>query len=135
MAEATVAESTPQPAAPTRRRSAKQNPASRIDPQPTATTTARDATADRSALESLTLLREAEQRLRTNPRRALELLSLHAKRFADSPLALERAALRVMALCGADRIDDGRRERDAFLRAHGGSAYAERVRRSCAEPK
>jgi hypothetical protein len=62
---------------------------------------------------------------------ALTGLGEHAKRFADGVLARERDALRVTALCAAGRRAEGQAEAATFLRAHGDSLLAERVRGAC----
>lgn len=85
-----------------------------------------------------TLAREAEALARAQAaiqggraEEALSLLSDYARRFPDGALREEHDALRALALCTAGRRIEGRGEARAFLRAHGGSALAERVRRGC----
>ncbi|MEM9458672.1 MAG: hypothetical protein AAGF11_31135 [Myxococcota bacterium] len=85
-------------------------------------------------LESMRMLREAERRLETTPAASLELLRQHARRFPTSSLKLEREALTVIALCRTGRSTEGRKRQQAFLSAHGTSAYASRVRRACPSP-
>lgn len=85
-------------------------------------------------IESMRILREAERRLEAAPAASLGLLRQHARRFPASSLKLEREALTVIALCRTGRSTAGRRRQQAFLAAHGASAYASRVRRACPSP-
>jgi hypothetical protein len=62
---------------------------------------------------------------------ALTALAEHATKFAGGVLARERDALRVTALCAAGRRAEGEAEAAAFLRAHGDSLLADRVRGAC----
>jgi hypothetical protein len=78
------------------------------------------------------LLREAERLVDTDARRALALLRKHAEDHPDSPLAIERTALRIMALCGAGRISQGSAAKVDFIRAHPASPYLARVEAACA---
>lgn len=83
-------------------------------------------------VDSMRLLREAQRRLADDAQGALELLHLHGATFPQSALALEREALIVLALClSPTHRHEGRRARDAFLRQHGSSAYAARIRNAC----
>lgn len=85
--------------------------------------------------DEMRLLRQAQQRLRDDPPGALELLRRHASTFPHSPLALEREALVVLALCRSHaHREAGRRARTTFLRQHGDSAYAARIRDACDAP-
>src|SRR5262249_36408651 len=76
------------------------------------------ATSAHAALPALdaelSLLREAQGALRAGePARALALLD--AAQPAGGALGEERDAARVLALCGAGRVDDARREAARFL--------------------
>lgn len=82
-------------------------------------------------LESMRLLRDAEQRLERDAAASLRLLERHAQRFPRSTLALEREALTVIALCRLGRTDAGRERQRELLRSHDGSVYAARVRSAC----
>jgi hypothetical protein len=62
---------------------------------------------------------------------ALRLLRAHREGFAEGALAQERRGLRVLALCGAGRLAEGRRLRRRFLSAAPGSLLAARVRGAC----
>ncbi|PCC68074.1 hypothetical protein SAMN02745121_04583 [Nannocystis exedens] len=64
---------------------------------------------------------------------ALALLAAYAQQFPRGALREEHDALRALALCASDRAGEGRAAAQVFLRAHGGSALAERVRQGCAE--
>ena len=109
------------------------------DPPPAsgkrASTPAGSPGADRAATSDLTaevsLLREAEVALSTDPARALALLRTHAEQFPRTSLPLERRALQALARCATNPDDAAIRERDAFLREHPGSPYAARVRAAC----
>ncbi len=84
-------------------------------------------------LESMRLLRRAERVLESDPSESLRLLERHARDYDASPLTLERQALRVLALCRLGRTREGKERQQSFLREHSSSAYAERVRRACAD--
>jgi hypothetical protein len=83
----------------------------------------------------LVLIEAAEAALRAgDPARALVLLRQHEERFAQAPTAEEREALRVLSLCAAGRLSEGRGARWVFLRAHPQSAYRERIESACPQP-
>lgn len=88
---------------------------------------------DSSTLAAETaLLQRAQAALASeDPGAALARLGEHAQQFPRGVLARERDALRVTALCAAGRSDEGRAEAAAFLKAHGSSLLAERVRGAC----
>jgi hypothetical protein len=67
------------------------------------------------------------------PGEALALLGSYAQQFPRGALREEHDALRALALCASDRGAEGRAAAQLFLRAHGGSALAERVRQGCVE--
>lgn len=98
-------------------------------PKPTAT-----PTSDTTLARDNAMLADMLDALATDPARALELSSTHAREFPTSPQADVRAALRIDALCKLGRIDEGRREADAFLAAHPGSPARRRVQRACEAP-
>lgn len=84
--------------------------------------------------EELALIRGALLSLRDgSPMRALSLLGEHAIQYPRGVFASERRGLRVIALCTAGRLDEGREQRKVFLREEGASPMAERVRNSCQE--
>ena len=74
---------------------------------------ARKAVADGRPDEALTILREAQSR------------------FPQGVLGQERAALRVVALCDAGRLDAGRDAAASFVKAHPRSALRARVESAC----
>ena len=76
------------------------------------------------------MLRDAEVALAKDPADALRQLKVHATRFPDSTLAVERQALWTLAAC-ATAASDAAPRRDAFLASHPGSAYAARIRAAC----
>lgn len=88
---------------------------------------------DPEPLEDMRALRKAERLLDTQPSEALRLLRTHASNYPDSPLAPERGALRVLALCNAGKTAQGATARDAFLRAHPRSPYGTRVKAACVD--
>jgi len=55
----------------------------------------------------------------------------HGRRFATGTLVIEARALRILALCGADRREQGRGEALVFLREHEHAPYRDRIRTSC----
>jgi hypothetical protein len=83
--------------------------------------------------EEALLLREANAALENGDvTRSLALLEEQARRFPKGPLAPERAAEHILALCGAGRVDEARRETTAFLAAAPEGPLSVRVRSSCA---
>ncbi|WP_434417355.1 hypothetical protein [Nannocystis pusilla] len=64
---------------------------------------------------------------------ALALLAAYTQQFPRGALREEHDALRALALCASDRAGEGKAAAEVFLRAHGGSALAERVRQGCAD--
>nr|WP_276601065.1 sigma-70 family RNA polymerase sigma factor [Nannocystis sp. ILAH1] len=62
---------------------------------------------------------------------ALADLHRHQREFPTGVLLRERLGLRAIALCRSERAADGRREAEAFVRAHPDSALAARVRQDC----
>jgi outer membrane protein assembly factor BamD (BamD/ComL family) len=65
------------------------------------------------------------------PDEALRLLAEQERKYARGALHEERAASRVIALCAAGRVAEGRRARDRFLSSYPNSPAADRVRASC----
>ncbi|MFZ6177645.1 sigma-70 family RNA polymerase sigma factor [Nannocystis pusilla] len=62
---------------------------------------------------------------------ALAGLRRHQREFPAGVLLRERLGLRAVALCRSERAAEGRREAEAFVRAHPDSALAARVRQDC----
>ncbi len=86
-------------------------------------------------MAELALVREARNALRAeSPARALELLDAHARAFPAGQMREDRLALRVEALCAAGKAAQARAEAALLQRAYPGSAHAQRVRTTCAEP-
>lgn len=82
--------------------------------------------------EEVALLSEARSALGSGEaKRAIGVLARHKKRFPDGVLARERDVSWITALCVLGRVDEARTKADAFLRAHGGSPHAPKVRASC----
>jgi hypothetical protein len=92
-----------------------------VEPPPSPTPT--------PAIDPATLLDEAEN---AAPARALELLAQHAELAPMGPDAERRMALRVIALCDLDRVEDARAEAHAFLSDPRDPKWTKRVRSSCA---
>ncbi|WAS97009.1 hypothetical protein [Nannocystis punicea] len=121
-------------------RGSERRPSRSSSPEAQAGAQEADAPGTESAEESSSLAKEAEllagaqsaiQGGRADE--ALTLLAAYARQFQRGVLREEHDALRALALCASDRADEGRAAAQVFLRAHGGSALAERVRQGCAE--
>lgn len=90
------------------------------------------ASGDASLAEELVLVRRIRSALAlANTDAALAAIAEHERRFASGQLLEERKALRIEALCAADKAPQARAERATFLRDHAGSAHADRVRSAC----
>jgi hypothetical protein len=125
-ADPTPSASTPSRSKPERRTTAIPGPTTPTEePEP--------AVSDTLAEENRLLSRARAALIAEQPERALTQLAEHARRFADGILAQEREALRAVALCEADRHDEGARAARAFLKAHPQAALARRVRSACLE--
>jgi hypothetical protein len=82
--------------------------------------------------EEIKLMNGAQAALHAgDPKRALELLSEHARRFPNGKLASARAVSHMIALCALGRSNDARLEAERFLARNPNSAFAERVRSVC----
>lgn len=107
--------------------------AGREPPAPAAEDPAVEATD--ALMAELALVREARNALRSeSPARALELLDAHARAYPTGQMREDRLALRVEALCAAGKAAQARAEATLLQRAYPGSAHAQRVRATCAEP-
>lgn len=91
----------------------------------------RGAEASLEGEREVRLLRDAEVALEDDPDAALATLARHEREFPSTTMRVEREALMVLALCAAGRRIEGRGRRAGFLKAHGRSAYAARVRAAC----
>lgn len=106
-----------------------------LERAPRAVRTAKSASPT-SIQSELELIRGAQQALhRGEARTALTLLAEHAQRFPGGVLAQERDASRVLALCQAGDVTNARAQAERFLQRAPQSAFAERVRNSCAKVK
>jgi len=95
-------------------------------------TTAAERRPEATSGAELALLDDAMQRLRSHDALgALTRLDEHAKRYPRGQLGLERRGLRVLALCAAGKLDEGRSEQSAFLASASSAPIAARVRRAC----
>jgi len=63
--------------------------------------------------------------------RAIAVLARHRKRFPEGLLARERDVSWITALCVLGRVDEAKTRAKSFLRAHGSSPHAAKVRASC----
>jgi hypothetical protein len=82
--------------------------------------------------EEVALLGEARTALGAGEaNKAIKLLARHRKRFPNGLLANERDVSWITALCVLGRVDEARTKAQAFLRAHGSSPHAAKVRASC----
>jgi hypothetical protein len=94
---------------------------------------AEEAEAD-TVDEEVALLSRAHAALRAGrPSETLSALSLHARRFPNSKMALDREATRILAICASGQKERARMEADRFLNAHPGSAFTSRLRNVCAD--
>lgn len=118
----------PEPATPsTPRRSATQ-------PRKAAPIEAPEVVSPTSLAEETRLLDRARRAVVENrPKDALSLLREAQRKFPQGVLRQERAVLRVVALCDAGRVIDGRQAASAFLRTHPRSALRSRVQSACPE--
>ena len=83
-------------------------------------------------MEELRLLQAAQRQLRTGDTgAALESLAEHARRFPSGVLREERRASRVIALCQAGLLAEGRAEAKRFVNTSPGSPFVQRVLDSC----
>ncbi|MFY0541078.1 hypothetical protein [Nannocystis pusilla] len=105
-----------------------------------ADTSAKDEASAAGAEEASSLVQEAELLGRAQAAiqsgragEALALLAAYAQQFPRGALREEHDALRALALCASDRAGEGKAAAAVFLRTHGGSALAERVRQGCAD--
>jgi hypothetical protein len=93
------------------------------------------AATDTTLAEEMRLLRRARAAMRDHdPARALTALQAHAESFSDGQMSEDRDALRVEALCAADRRDDARAAAAAFARAWPRSPHGARVQKICTDP-
>lgn len=123
--EASSAPPPPPPTTPERTRPAKARPAPPPPPSP-AKTPEPDLAAEARALAP------AQRALgEGRPEDALAALTAYASRFPDGALREEHLGLRAVALCEAGRAREGRGEARVFLREHGASMLAGRVRTAC----
>jgi hypothetical protein len=83
--------------------------------------------APRDPAAELALLTPARQLLVVDPARALALADEHARRYQRGVFREERAFLRIEALVRLGRRTAAEREARAFLRAHPGSTYQQRL--------
>jgi hypothetical protein len=82
--------------------------------------------------EEVRLMNGAQAALRSgDPKRALQLLSEHARRFPNGKLANARMVTRMSALCTMGFSDEARLEANHFLARNPNSPFAERVRNIC----
>ena len=73
------------------------------------------------------LLRKANAALSSNPSRALQLASDHARLYPASAMALEREMIRIQALIALGRMSEARAAASSFRSHNPGSAYIRRL--------
>jgi len=96
-------------------------------PRPGSRTTPADTLVQETAL-----VQRAEALLREDqPASALAVLDEHARDYPRGVLAVERKALRAIALCEQGVVAQGRGEAELLLRAEASRPYRERIRRAC----
>jgi hypothetical protein len=82
--------------------------------------------------EEVALLADARSALGAGEAsRAISVLARHRKRFPEGLLARERDVSWITALCVLGRVDEARTRAKSFLRSHGSSPHAAKVRASC----
>lgn len=91
------------------------------------------ATAPESSLAAETRMLDRARKAvaAKRPKDALAILAEAASKFPGGVLAQERAALRVVALCDAGRLEAGRKAAASFVAAHPRSALRTRVETAC----
>lgn len=96
-------------------------------PEAPATVTSPSTLAD-----ELALLERARIALgRGRPSDALAIVAEHARTFPRGQMLEESLSLRIIALCDAKRLTQGRGEARTFLSTHADSALAGRIRAAC----
>lgn len=116
-------------------------PAASSAPTNPARSTAPSGESARRALRSVgpdplsreaALIQRADALLRRGePARALQVLAEHVREFPQGVLAVERQALRVIALCQGGLGAQGRGEAASVRRHEASKPYRERIRRAC----
>ena len=82
--------------------------------------------------EESRLIRDARRALREgDAATALQRMIEHQERFRDGQLVQERQALRIIALCKLDRVEQARREATMFTSRWPSSPHGARIRASC----
>jgi hypothetical protein len=103
-------------------------------PRPHALPGARSQLARPDLEAEMQLIAQADAELRQGRYPgALHALTEHARRFPRGVLREERAALRVLTLCGQDPGPRAQRERERFLAGAPASVLAARVQTACTE--
>ncbi|MGB1015446.1 MAG: hypothetical protein ACPG4T_15020 [Nannocystaceae bacterium] len=101
-------------------------------PSPATGTPAQDLGDTSSLVQETRALTQARQALAEGePGQALELLERCATKFPEGVLVEERSALRVVALCEAGSLIQGRGEARLFHKRYPASALSARVRKAC----
>jgi len=82
--------------------------------------------------EESRLIRDARRALREgDAATALQRMTEHQERFRDGQLVQERQALRIIALCKLDRVEQAQREATVFTSRWPNSPHGARIRASC----
>jgi hypothetical protein len=77
--------------------------------------------------DELSLLRQAQAALNTNPARALSLVSDHQRAYPAAHLAQEREVIAIAALAKLGRVPEARTRAAEFFARFPGSAHRQRV--------
>jgi hypothetical protein len=117
------------PAAPSL--AATQSFATSAPPSAATSEPARTVTLTREARALADVQRELREGRNTE---ALVMLAVQNREFAGGALGQEREAARIMALCAAGRVAEGRPAAERFLTANPGSPVATHIRSSCGVP-
>jgi hypothetical protein len=109
---------------------AQPQPSGRAAPAHASARRTQPQSAEGSLAAELRFLSTVDAEIRAGAHeRALRMLQQHKP--STAVLQEERAAMRVLALCGRDLDDHAVRERDRFLTSHPSSVLSARVRSAC----
>lgn len=98
---------------------------------PEAPTSPIEDSASRLGDEVALIQRARQALLNGKPSDALRLLQRHQEEFSTGAMARDREALQAIATCRLHGAERGQTKAEQFLRMHGTSALAERVRKEC----
>jgi type IV secretory pathway VirB10-like protein len=96
-------------------------------------TRAVEESATSAFLREAKKVQQAKKALTSDPAKTLRLLRAVDREFPKGQLMEERAGLRVLALFGTGRADEGKRKAEAYLGRYPKGTLASRVRRALSE--